>query len=336
MPDRKARIAVTLGDPAGVGPEIIERAVADPRVQHLSPLIIGRAKFISKRYPGLFKSLAPITPSELSPSTAPSPGRHGYLIDAPNDFPLPSPGAGTSETGAESLLYIDAAIELWKKGLIDAIVTAPVSKSLIEKSGTPFSGHTEYFAEKIGEENPFMMMYSTHYRVILCTTHIPLHKVQDSLSVERISEVISAGRQALRAIDGKEPKIAVCGLDPHSGDDGAIGSFDRTVTSNAIERSREAGIDVHGPFAADTLFLSERWGQFDLAVAQYHDQGLIPFKMLAFDTGVNVTLGLSLVRTSVDHGTAFDIAGKGIARHSSMVEAILLAEKLVHLNPPLF
>ncbi len=332
MPVRNVRIAVTLGDPAGVGPEIIEKAIADSRILHLSPLIIGRAKFIEQRYPALFKSLALISPPELTRSTAPSFGCPGYLIDVPNDFLLPSPGTGTPETGAESLLYIDAAIELWKKGLIDAIVTAPVSKSLIEKAKTPFSGHTEYFAAKIGEENPFMMMYADHYRVILCTTHIPLHRVRGALSVERIAEVISAGRQALRAIDGKEPKIAVCGLDPHSGDDGAIGSFDRTVTAKAIERAREAGIDVHGPFAADTLFLPDRWKQFDLVVAHYHDQGLIPFKMLAFDTGVNVTLGLSLVRTSVDHGTAFDIAGKGIARYSSMVEAILLAEKLVYLR----
>lgn len=332
MPVHKARIAITLGDPAGVGPEIIEKAIADSRIRRLSPIVIGRAEFIENRYPSLFKSLTPIMPSEFTSSITLSSHRSGYLLDVPNELPLPSPGSGTEATGAESLLYIDTAIELWKNGIIDAIVTAPVSKSLIEKSGTTFSGHTEYFAEKIGEDNPYMMMFSEKYRVILCTTHIPLSKVEDSLSSDRIADVIIAGKNALSAIDDKEPKIAVCGLDPHCGDDGAIGTFDRTTTVTAIEIARAHGAHVHGPFAADTIFLPDRWSKFDLVIAQYHDQGLIPFKMLSFDTGVNVTLGLSLVRTSVDHGTAFDIAGKGIARHQSMVEAILLAEKLANIG----
>lgn len=332
MPVRSARIAITLGDPAGVGPEIIEKSLHDPSLPNAAFTVIARAEFVKQRYPGLFRQCSVIALSNLAELNAATSNAQRYIIDVPADFPLPAPGHGTAQTGAESLMYIDAAIDLWKKGLVDAIVTAPVSKSLIEKSGVPFTGHTEYFAQAIGEAKPFMMMYSPHYRVILCTTHIPINRVQDALSSERIAEVILAGRQALCAIDGKEPKIAVCGLDPHCGDDGAIGSFDSTITTKAIEQARSHRADAHGPFAADTLFLPERWKTFDLAVAQYHDQGLIPFKMLAFDTGVNVTLGLSLVRTSVDHGTAFDIAGKGIARHSSMIEALVLAEKMAKMK----
>lgn len=332
MPVRKIRIAITLGDPAGVGPEIITKAIHEYMRRDVFFIVIGRAKFLKIHYPALFKSLLPIPCDDINSTTQLPRSYRGFLVDVQNELPIPQPGKGTVNTGAESLQYIDTAIELWKHHFIDAIVTAPVSKSLIEKSGTSFSGHTEYIANKIGEKDPYMMMYSKKYRVILCTTHIPISRIETSLTTEKIVNTIIAGKSAITAIDGKEPKIAICGLDPHCGDDGAISNFDKDITINAVQMAKNLNANVQGPFSADTLFLPHNWAQYNLVVAMYHDQGLIPFKMLAFDRGVNVTLGLSLVRTSVDHGTGFDIAGKGIANHRSMYEAIALAKKLSQIK----
>lgn len=328
MPAPDLRIGITLGDPAGVGPEITQKALFDSLPENIVPVVIGRGDVLSRNCPGLFRVLESAGRETIVPGRKPRAGMRGFLADVHTDLPLPVPGRGTVHTGAESLLYIDAAIELWKARVIDAVVTGPVSKSFIEKSGCAFTGHTEYFAAAIGEDDPFMMMYSAEYRVILATTHIPLHEVERSISVGRLVKTMETGRQALAAIDGTEPRIAITGLDPHCGDDGAIGDFDRRVTAEAVREARERGMMIEGPFAADTLFLPERWRGYSLAVAQYHDQGLIPFKMLAFDTGVNVTLGISMVRTSVDHGTAYDIAGRGIAKHTSLVQAIKLAADL--------
>jgi 4-hydroxythreonine-4-phosphate dehydrogenase len=174
-----------------------------------------------------------------------------------------------------------------------------------------------------------MMMFSLKYRVLLATTHIPVTRVTESITLEGLLNVIRVGYRSIRSIDGNVAKIAVAGLDPHCGDDGAIGVFDRDITRRAVQRAAGEGIPVFGPFAADTLFIPDTWERYNLVIAQYHDQGLIPFKMLAFNDGVNVTLGLSMIRTSVDHGTAFDIAGKNESRFTSMTEAIKLAKRLV-------
>jgi 4-hydroxy-L-threonine phosphate dehydrogenase PdxA len=173
-----------------------------------------------------------------------------------------------------------------------------------------------------------MMMFSKKYRVLLVTTHVPVSSVTSLINEKNIYNTIITGSAAISSIDRSEIKIAVAGLDPHCGDDGAIGDFDKNVTRKAVESARADGINAEGPLSADTLFIPGKWKTYNLAIAQYHDQGLIPFKMLAFDRGVNVTLGLSLVRTSVDHGTAFDIAGSGRASHMSMIEAVKLACKL--------
>ncbi len=328
MPGSDLRIGITLGDPAGVGPEITAKALLGKQIEGIVPVVIARGEVLSRYHRELHDSLETIDPHEGDTRRTPGGGRRGFLADIRADFPMPEPGCGTVYTGGESRMYIDAAVEMWKTGKIDAVVTGPVNKSFVEKSGCRFTGHTEYIAEAIGEKDPFMMMFSPEYRVILATTHIPLSMVEHSLTPERLVKTIETGRLALSAIDGEDPAIAVCGLDPHCGDDGAIGEFDRRVTAEAVFKARERGAKVQGPFAADTLFLPSRWKQYRLAVAQYHDQGLIPFKLLAFERGVNVTLGISMVRTSVDHGTAYDIAGKGIAGHSSMVEALRLGARL--------
>ena len=330
MAGHKPRLGITIGDPSGIGPEVTLKALIYGNLQDYQPLIISRFDHLEKHYGKLLKSIPSLRICRDREDLARKEKDSAILfLDIPGNNPLPPPGPGNPETGRESLRYIDLALDLWKEGGIEAIVTGPVSKSLIEKSGQPFTGHTEYMADYIGEKNPFMMMFSRDYRVLLATTHLPLSQVPNAVTEDRLLHTIRTGYQAIHALDGGEVKIALTGLDPHCGDEGAIGDFDVRITRRAIDRARSSGLPVEGPFAADTLFLPERWKQYSLVIVPYHDQGLIPFKMLAFDTGVNVTLGLSLVRTSVDHGTAFDIAGKNKAGHQSMIEAMDLAFRLL-------
>lgn len=323
------RAAITIGDPAGIGPEVALKAAGRLRGNGITPLLIGRFELAGRYYRKLIRGFKRLARGDEALSSL-SPGGK-YFLDMDPGLPVPSPGRGSADTGRESLSYLDEAIDLWRRGLIDVLVTGPVHKGFIEKSGSTFIGHTEYIARAIGERHPSMMMYSPSYRVLLVTTHIPVGEIAASIDVEAVLRTIRAGRRAVEAIDaaeGRRARMAIAGLDPHCGDDGAIGIFDRDVTAEAVRIARDEGIDIEGPFSADTLFLPERWRSYSLVIAHYHDQGLIPFKMLAFDTGVNVTLGLSLIRTSVDHGTAFDIAGRGRARHESMRRAIELAARL--------
>ncbi len=317
------RAGITMGDPAGIGPEVALKAINAFRDDHVIPILIGRFAVLEKYFPDLVKrfnvlDFSTCTSSDFNTGTS-------YIIDVPDPAALPHPGDGSIDTGRESLRYIDIALDLWRKKIIDVIVTGPVHKGFIQKSGINFTGHTEYIAHAIGETNPRMMMFSRDYRVLLVTTHIPVQAIPGALNLETIIATIREGNRAVTSIDGGSVRLAITGLDPHCGDDGAIGTFDMEVTRKAVEICRKEGIRIDGPFAADTLFLPDRWKGYNLVIAYYHDQGLIPFKALAFDTGVNVTLGLSITRTSVDHGTAFDIAGKGVAGYTSMIEAIKLA-----------
>lgn len=319
------RIGITVGDPAGIGPEVALKAAASLHSEQITPVIISRRSVLSEFYNHLIQGFEFKNAAEISGVKQ---GFGKYIHEIDMELPLPVQGKGSKNTGIESLAYIDEALRLWRAGQIDAIVTGPVSKEFIESTGIKFRGHTEYMADAIGEKNPLMMMFSEKYRVLLVTTHIPVFDIEKHTSQSRILEVIKKGNDSISAIDGKKARIAIAGLDPHCGDNGAIGSFDRDVTAGAASQAREIGIDIDGPLSADTLFMPGKWKNYSLAIAHYHDQGLIPFKALAFDDGVNVTLGLSLTRTSVDHGTAFDIAGKGVASHTSMVRAIELAYRL--------
>jgi 4-hydroxythreonine-4-phosphate dehydrogenase len=331
LKNRAIKIGITLGDPAGIGPEVAFKAVNNLTRINYIPVMIGRIDIIKKYYKKLLNNFIIIKKDQPFPSRLNL--KEKYFFDISSDMPVPSPGNGNVETGLESRVYIDEAINLWKRKFINAVVTGPVSKSLVEKSGVKFTGHTEYIAESIKEKNPYMLMYSKNYRVLLVTTHIPVADIRKNISAEKIYQTIMTGNNFLNSINTGKNSIAIAGLDPHCGDDGAIGSFDKKVTENAVELAKEQGLNVYGPFSADALFTPRMWNSYDLAIAHYHDQGLIPFKALAFDSGVNVTLGLSIIRTSPDHGTAFDIAGKGKASHSSMIEAIrmayLLAKKSV-------
>lgn len=324
------KIGITAGDPAGIGPEVSLKAINSLSDEAVIPVLYCRKRLLEELYPDIFSDYETIESNcaaDIHAMTLKA-GKK-YVYDVSIDLPVPVPGRGSAATGSEARAYIDRAIDHWKAGVLDALVTGPVSKSCIEKSGVPFTGHTEYIADRLGERDPLMMMFSLKYRVLLATAHIPVMRVTESISLEGLLNVIRVGYRSIRSIDGGVAKIAVAGLDPHCGDDGAIGTFDREITHRAVQRAAGEGIPVFGPFAADTLFIPDTWERYNLVIAQYHDQGLIPFKMLAFDDGVNVTLGLSMVRTSVDHGTAFDIAGKNESRFTSMTAAIKLAKRLV-------
>lgn len=321
MEKKQNRIAVTCGDPAGIGPEVALKAALELHEKSYQLIIVGRGDLLKELYPSLTQNI-PIV-KEISEISGQS-----VILDVPSSFPVPEIGKGTIETGKESIVYIDLALKLWQDGLVDAIVTGPVHKGLIEEGGLPFTGHTEYIAEFIDEENPYMMMFSPQYRVVLATTHMPVSEVIDHVTEDSLLALVDCINESMTKIDGKKPKLAITGMDPHCGDNGAIGDFDQRVTASVVKKATQRGIDIEGPYAADTIFMPQKWQCYSCIVVHYHDQGLIPFKVLAFDSGVNVTLGLSIVRTSVDHGTAFDIAGADSAHHSSMVEAIKCAASM--------
>lgn len=284
-------MAVTTGDPSGIGPEIVAAAIADPRViDACDPVVYG-----------------PLDPQELK------------------QFPA---GRVAAESGHAAYGTIVAAVDDARAGRVDAIATAPVNKAAFAAAGLPWKGHTDLLAHLCGVPDVVMMFWSEPLRVVLATVHVALADVPKLLTVESLMTTIEITHRALPRFGIAEPRLAVAGLNPHAGEDGLMGREEIEVVRPTIARAREAGIDVAGPYPADTLFVRALRGEFDVVVAAYHDQGLVPVKLLAFGKAVNVTLGLPIVRTSVDHGTAFDIARQGKADPSSMVEAILLAARL--------
>ena len=287
----KPRIGITVGDPAGIGPEISIKAAADPKVVDLcEPVLYG---------PHDAKALQPFTPGQVSADA----GRAAY--DA-----------------------IVMAVEQARAGRIDAIATAPINKEAFALAGIPFKGHTDLLAMLTKSGPAVMMFYAEQLRVVLATVHVALRDVPSLLTRELADFIIDITARELPRFGYPRPRIAVAGLNPHAGEHGVIGSEDDAVLRPAVEAARGRGLDVSGPLPADTVFGRAARGDFDVVIACYHDQGLIPVKLLAFGRAVNVTLGLPIIRTSVDHGTAFDIAGRGVADHSSLVEAIGLAARL--------
>src|SRR5436190_11915248 len=284
----KPRIAITAGDPAGIGPEIAARAARDARVIDVCEPVV----------------YAP-----------PEDGR----------FP---PGVLSAEAGRAAYDAIVRAVEDARNGTIAAIATAPINKEAFRRAGLPWNGHTDLLAHLTGARDVAMLFYSDALRVVLATVHIPLAEVPQALTRESLERTIALTAHELPRFGFARPRIAVAGLNPHAGEHGLFGREEQTVIAPAIARACERGIIVSGPFPADTLFVRARRGEFDVVIACYHDQGLIPVKLAAFGQAVNVTLGLPIVRTSVDHGTAFDIAGQGKADASSMIEAVLLAARL--------
>ena len=329
-------IAITCGEPAGIGPEISLRAAWDLRGE-IDCVLIGDAAFLSMAAAVLDPaiSLSALSLESLQQNGLPQlPADRIAVIDCPLNAPV-VPGKLDPRNGLAVLKMLDVAIECALQRKVDAIVTAPLQKSTINDAGVPFTGHTEYLAEKTGTAQVVMMLAdgaSTHpLRVALATTHLPLKDVAAAINVDGLSRIIDIVYADLRSKFGlPKPHILVTGLNPHAGEGGYLGREEIDVIAPAIEAARQRGIDASGPYPADTLFQPKYLQTADCVLAMYHDQGLPVLKHASFGRGVNITLGLPLIRTSVDHGTALDVAASGIgqADHGSMIEAIRTAAQL--------
>jgi 4-hydroxythreonine-4-phosphate dehydrogenase len=306
----KPTIAISMGDAAGVGPEVILKALADPEIRDLatwrvtgSPEVLGAAAG---------KLGLPELPAESMVDAA---GLNGRAV---------TPGALSAECGRAAVACIKRAAEMCMSGEADAMTTGPVNKEAVTMAGIPFTGHTEYIAEVTGARESRMLLVSERLRVVHVTTHVSLRKACEA-TPERIVRTIELASEALGWMGLPKGRIVVCGLNPHAGEHGLFGSEDEEKIAPAVKACQERGIRCEGPVPADTVFLKAVRGAYDLVVAMYHDQGHIPIKLIDFEKTVNVSLGLPIIRTSVDHGTAFDIAGQGVADASNMKAALKLA-----------
>jgi len=318
------RIGITMGDPAGIGPEICVKALSDESISEICrPIVIGNNKLLEQTADRLRSSVRFRTENIEEPSS--------ITVITPDEVDGPLPvGIDAAESGRASARYIETAVDLWQNGEIDAIATAPVSKKALSLAGYQFPGHTEFLAHLTNTRKVVMSFFAGNLRVALLSTHISLRDAIAKITTENLVELIVFSSHELQRLLRRRPKIAVAGLNPHASEGGLFGSEEATAIIPAIsECSSVHGIDVSGPYSPDTIFLRAYRGEFDAVIALYHDQATVPVKSLSFGSAVNVTLGLPLIRTSVDHGTAFDIAGKGTADASSMVAAIKLAAELV-------
>ncbi|WP_406864921.1 4-hydroxythreonine-4-phosphate dehydrogenase PdxA [Streptomyces sp. HUAS MG47] len=320
-------IALTMGDPCGIGPEIVLRACADPSRVPGPVLVVGDPGVLARAERVVRTGLA-VNPVAGPEEAAHEPGVLDVLPVGerlPADLPL---GAVDARAGAASYAYVRRAGELALGGAVRAMTTAPVNKEALRLAGIPHPGHTEILAELSGTSDYAMMMADDRLRVVLVTVHQSLRDAIDALTPARELDVIRLTDRTLRRSTPSAPRIAVAGLNPHAGENGLFGREDLDVIAPAVAAARAEGIDAHGPLPADTVFMRARAGEFDAVVAQYHDQGLIPVKYLGLQHGVNITVGLPFVRTSVDHGTAFDLAGTGTADHTALLTALRHADAL--------
>jgi 4-hydroxythreonine-4-phosphate dehydrogenase len=283
----RPRIGITVGDPAGIGPEIVDKTVRDPGVLAVCEPVVFATPTTSIRV-----------------------------------------GNVSGAAGQASFDTIVRAVEAAQAGKVDAIATAPISKLAFANAGLSWKGHTDLLAHLCGVSRVAMMFYSADLKVVLITVHVPLADVPGLLTQQLVEDTITLTAQTLPKFGIRKPRLGLAGLNPHAGESGVLGKEDGAVLVPAVAAARARGIDVSGPFPADTVFLRAVRKEFDCVLACYHDQGLIPVKLLAFGKAVNVTIGLPIIRTSVDHGTAFDIAGQGVADPGSMIEAVKLAATL--------
>lgn len=322
-------IAISMGDPVGIGPEVTVKALARASEEGW---LDGRHARARVMIVGCEKPLAVACDKAMVARMWSSDGTVRVVHDAAAERAITprmaTPGP-TREGGAASFAWVEACIAMARRGEADAIVTGPISKEAWALAGhAEFPGHTELLAARFAASGTRMMFVAPELMVMLATTHIPLAAVSAALTIERVAETIVLADRACRDLGIERPRVAVCGVNPHAGEAGLIGTDERERIVPAIERARAAGIDVRGPFPGDTIFRPEARRGYDIAVAMYHDQGLIPVKMLAFDRAVNATIGLPVPRTSPDHGTAFDIAGRNLADEGSMFAALDLAIEL--------
>lgn len=317
-----AVIALSVGDPAGIGPDITTLLAARGWPGRVA--VYADPAVLAARARRLNLDLSVCEIAAPADAAEPHPGRLDVVPVAVASSV--TPGRADVANSAYVLRCLDGAIDACRAGTVAAMVTGPVSKALINESGVPFSGHTEYIAERCGIDMPVMLLVSGRLRVALATTHLPLARVATALTRERVERTATILAHDLHQRFGlAHPRIAVCGLNPHAGEQGHLGGQEQAVIEPAIAALTARGLAVDGPLPADTVFAPGRRDTYDAILAMYHDQGLAPLKALSFGDAVNVTLGLPIVRTSVDHGTAFDLAGSGDADPSSLLAAVELA-----------
>lgn len=321
--NRAPVVGITIGNAAGIGPEIVLKSLAKMAGESFTPVIIGDLRFLSEmneRF-GAGLQLVKFNSEKTEIGTV-------AVVDLDNLNEPVEIGNESAVAGRASGEYIEKAVAMWKEDQLDAIATAPISKRSLAMGGYDFPGHTEFLAALTDTKRFAMSFFAEELRVVLMSTHVSLARAIELVTTERLIDLIEFTNESLTKLLGRKICIAVAGLNPHASENGMFGSEEAEFMEPAIAESVRRGIDVTGPYAADTIFLRGFKGEFDAVIACYHDQATIAVKSLSFGSAVNVTLGLPLIRTSVDHGTAFDIAGKGIADESSMCAAIRLAAEL--------
>lgn len=315
-------VAITMGDPAGVGPEVIMAALSALSPDEREGIVVVGSRAVLER-------AGKVVGSTLTLGLRGQTGNHGVVVEEVDVPGLKAEfGQLDPSCGEAAFRYIERAVRLAEAGETAGLVTAPINKEALNKAGHKYDGHTGMLASLTGSRASFMLLASPRLKAIHVSTHVSLRDAIGRATTERVLATIEAGNDHLKRIGYAKPRIAVAGINPHCGENGLFGSEDVEFIAPAVELARAKGIEVFGPISADTVYHRAYNGAFDLVVAQYHDQGHIPMKLVAFDTTVNVSLGLPIDRTSVDHGTAFDIAGTGKANHENMLEAIAYGRKL--------
>lgn len=320
-------VAITTGDPAGVGPEISLKAAASAEVFGAArPLLLGSGPVL-QYYADLLK--LPVRLRRIDSAADFQDGCVNYIPVnnlSPSDFET---GKVSPLCGRAAYEYVEAGVRMALRGEVSAVATAPLNKEALHRAGLDFAGHTEMLAKLTGTEDYAMMLVAGNLRVVHVSTHVALRKACALVEKERVYKTVTLAAAAANSVGVRNPRIAVAGLNPHAGEGGLFGDEDMCEIAPAVEMARKEGCSVYGPLPPDTVFWKASRGEYDVVVAMYHDQGHIAVKMAGFERGVNVTVGLPIIRTSADHGTAFDIAGRGIASEKSMVEAIKLAAAMV-------
>jgi len=323
----KPKIGITIGDINGIGPEIIIKMLSNDAIYSMcTPIIYGSTKVLSYYKKAInnnkFKYSQLKDWKKLN-------GKQTFVVNCIDEQPVINTGEETDEAGNYAFISINTALNDWKEGKIDALLTAPINKNLVAKAAGEkydFKGHTEYISTYCGSEESLMLLTSDRLTVGLVTNHIPVGEIAKKINIQLITKKILLLNSSLKKDFGiHKPKIAVLGLNPHAGDNGLLGKEEIEIVAPAINDAKSRGIYTFGPYPSDGFFGTDDYTKFDGIIAMYHDQGLIPFKSISFEEGINFTAGIDIIRTSPDHGTAYDIAGKGIASESSMVNALFLA-----------
>jgi 4-phospho-D-threonate 3-dehydrogenase / 4-phospho-D-erythronate 3-dehydrogenase len=322
-------LAITMGDPAGIGPEVALKALRHADIySHCRPLLIGDRRILER-------AAAWLDQPALGYESVGAPAEGYYaagmvaLLDLGNAAPEACPtGQVSAPSGRAAVEYVFSACDLALTGAVDAVVTAPLNKEAMNMAGFHFAGHTELLAERTGAQRVSMLLVGPQLRIVHVSTHVALEEAIRRVTQERVTAVIDLAYESCQALGIATPRIAVAGLNPHASEGGLFGDQEAREIVPAIKAARARGLDVSDPQPPDTVFLRAVKGAYDIVVAMYHDQGHIPMKLLAFDSGVNVSVGLPIIRTSVDHGTAFDIAGTGKASEESMLAAIDVAVQM--------